>query len=72
MGPETVYDKDSFLRFLDAMRGELSAGAGNWENIDLASFLEAMAAWVDDWDSPARDNQWRHAAELLRSGASYE
>lgn len=72
MIPETVHDKDSFIEFLGAMRSELGAGSKDWVNVDLDSFLEAMAAWVSDWHSPAHSNPWRHAAQLLLSASAYE
>ena len=72
MDAERVGDRDAFLDFVTAMRGELHNGAESWENVDLATFLEAMAAWVRDWQGPFDANPWKHAAALLQAGAFYE
>ena len=72
MDVERVSNRDDFLSFLSAMRADLSEGAENWENIDLPAFLEAMAAWAQDWQGPFNENAWQHAAALIRAGAFYE
>jgi hypothetical protein len=72
MDVEQVQDRKSFIEFVAAMRNELQAGAKDWENVDLADFLEAMAAWAHDSDSSADPNPWRHAAALMRAGTLYE
>ena len=68
---EEVEDSQSFLAYLAGMRSELQNGAGDWENVDLPSFLEAMAACVKD-AGVGDANPWRHTAKLLRAGALYE
>ncbi|TWB04773.1 DUF7660 family protein [Bradyrhizobium stylosanthis] len=72
MDVEQVQDRKSFLAFVAAMRNELQTGAKGWENVDLADFLEAMAAWAHDSHDPADPNPWRHAAALMRAGMLYE
>lgn len=72
MDAERVHDKATFLEFVAAMRNELHAGAEGWASIDLAGFLEAIAAWADDSSCPADPNPWRHTAALMRAGALYE
>jgi hypothetical protein len=67
-----VHDKDGFLKLVNQMRDELTAGAVGWENVELAAFLEAMSAWAIDWPHPAAANPWAHAAMLLEAGAKYE
>lgn len=52
----------------------------SWENADLASFLEALAAWVGDADGWYRhtgrylpvNGDWRFFAHALRATTSYE
>ena len=69
---EQVSDCDSFVEFVTSMRNQLQAGSEAWENIDLAAFLEAMAAWAHDWQGPFEANPWKHAAVLIQVGAIYE
>ena len=47
--------------------------AGGWENPDLESFLDAMAAWIEDMDdrlpiSPS----WDTFRDILLAAKSYE
>ncbi|MER5514267.1 hypothetical protein [Streptomyces sp. NPDC002763] len=50
------------------------------ENADLASFLETLAAWIDDADgwygnagrSLPADGDWSFFARALRAATSYE
>ncbi|MGW5367138.1 DUF7660 family protein [Streptomyces sp. NPDC004009] len=52
----------------------------SWENADLAGFLEALAAWIDDadgWYSNAgRDlpasGDWSFFARALQAATTYE
>ncbi|MGX9576285.1 DUF7660 family protein [Mesorhizobium sp. f-mel] len=72
MTADEVHDKEGFIDLLTQMREELRAGADNWENIKLDDFLEAMSAWVNDWQWPAETNPWTHAAKLMQAAAIYE
>lgn len=40
-------DRTSFVAYVGELRRQLAEGAA-WENVDLASFLEAMEAWASD------------------------
>ncbi len=44
----------------------------NWENVDLRTYLEAIAAWANDWREPADSKPRRHAAGILAAGSVYE
>ena len=70
----TVCDKESFLIFIDALRAQLDAASSedDWPNLDLRDYLEAMRAWVSDWEQPADANPWQHAAVLLLVAKIYE
>ena len=43
--PSVVTDRDTFADFLETVLGDirLGGGAAQWENADLARFLEALA-----------------------------
>ncbi|KAA0699289.1 hypothetical protein DTW90_07695 [Neorhizobium sp. P12A] len=74
MNPSLVCDRDTFIEFLRQLRMDLndSGATGQWENADLACFLEAIQAWVIDWQQPLPGNPWEHAATLLAAAKIYE
>jgi hypothetical protein len=74
MEHDDVHDRESFALFATQLRAEIENPYSrvNWENIDLASFLEAMAAWARDVQESADTNPWRHAADVLAAAAVYE
>ncbi|WP_181149971.1 DUF7660 family protein [Ensifer aridi] len=72
MTADEVNDKEGFIELLAQMLEELRAGAESWENIKLDDFLEAMSAWVNDWQGPADTNPWTHAAKLMQAATIYE
>jgi hypothetical protein len=69
-----VLDRASFAKYVAQLRAELADPdrRAEWENIDLPSFLKAMAAWAEDQREPANNNPWRHAAEVLTAATIYE
>jgi hypothetical protein len=74
-----VSSRQDLAEFVRQLRAELLAG-GAWENDDLASFLEAMSAWIND--SPGAYNyrgepvpiaaSWSFLADALRAATLYE
>ncbi|WP_150852029.1 DUF7660 family protein [Sinorhizobium arboris] len=69
---ETVVDQQSLLNYLASMRTDFENGAVRWENTDLASYLEAMSAWLKDGAPQCETNPWKLVAFLLQAGAFYE
>jgi hypothetical protein len=72
---QTRQDLASFIVSLS--RQDITA----WENQDLPSFLEAMAAWVNDMDGFFRNVQgrsapdhpsWQLFAQMLLAATAYE
>ena len=74
MGHDDVYDQTTFARYVSRLRAELDDArcVANWENLDLRTYLEAIAAWANDWREPADSNPWRHAAGILAAASVYE
>lgn len=73
MNSNLVHDRDSFLIFLSQLSVSLqNPDAGDWENRDLAYFLEAMEAWANDRPQAFPENPWQHAATLLAAAKIYE
>jgi hypothetical protein len=46
--PEVVASRADFAAFVDRLRADLAADPDGWENPDLDSFLEALAAYTRD------------------------
>lgn len=49
----------------------LGSGAAEWENADLGSFLEALAAVATDWPGSAEPS-WSVFAQILITATAYE
>jgi hypothetical protein len=82
---EEVESRETFVRFLDALRAdlrrelsrpeeELAYGAGDWSHPELEPFLETLGAWLTDlgrFDALDADS-WRAFAEMLLAARVYE
>lgn len=77
MQPESVTTRADFALYI----GEIAKNRKNWENNDLASFLEAFEAYVNDVDGyylnqkieiDANQPSWRVFADILRGATMYE
>jgi hypothetical protein len=78
--PDHVASREALAAFVrDLHRSHAEEGI-SWENADLASFLEALAAWIDDaggWYGNADrnlpvDGAWSFFARALRAATTYE
>jgi len=86
-----VRDEKSFVAFVAALAGDraeevkkekvepsspFGPGANGWENGSIETFLEAAAAWADDFSESPRyqpaENPWKRCAEILFAGKGYE
>ena len=74
-----IDSREDLARFVDEMRRSLQDGQ-QWENRDLGSFLDAMAAWITDMDGyfenigepcPERPT-WQTFAQILAAATIYE
>ena len=74
MDHTSVQDQVSFAKYVAQLRVEIGdpEQREKWENVDLWSFLEAMAAWAVDLRQPANANPWRHAADVVTAALIYE
>ncbi|MEV3860771.1 hypothetical protein AB0J38_41500 [Streptomyces sp. NPDC050095] len=48
--PESVGSREDLAAFVRSLHRSRAEEASEWENADLPSFLEALAAWIDDAD----------------------
>lgn len=75
-----IHGREDFVRFVQTLSYDLHERPASWENGDLASFLEAMAAWVGDMDGyyrnrgeiPPDQPSWRTMAQSLLAAKVYE
>lgn len=75
-----VGSRDGLAKLASALAQDLKDNPDEWENGDLGSFLEAIAAWVEDMDGyhentnqplPA-DASWGVFAAILMAARVYE
>lgn len=45
---DRIKSREDFVAFVRALQAQLAEAPGAWENRDLPSFLEGLAAWVED------------------------
>ena len=89
-----VCDEDSFLIFLDALAKDRAdevrkeaaepsnpygPGANGWQNGSIEAFLDAAAAWGEDWKGrmpmqqvEGATNPWKRCAKIIYMGKHYE
>ena len=84
---DNVKDRESFLVFVRALihdrqdelekknensRSACRAGANGWENGTIESYLDAAAAWMEDWmgreHELPEESSWRSFARFLYAG----
>jgi hypothetical protein len=80
-GPDHHVDtREEFVALLRMLRADLRERPSTWENADLDSFLDALAAWVEDSDGfytnigrPLREQpNWRMCADMFLAAAIQE
>ncbi|WP_329435173.1 hypothetical protein OG564_29145 [Streptomyces sp. NBC_01280] len=78
--PEHVDSREALATFVRSLQRSHAEDGSSWENPDLPSFLEALAAWIDDADgwygNTGRElpacGDWRFFARALRAATIYE
>ncbi len=77
---DKLVTKQDFSKFVFEMLDDFRSNSANWENQDLSSFLEAIAAWSEDMDGfyanqgrpIPKDINWKIFAEILYAARVYE
>jgi hypothetical protein len=75
-----VKTREDLARFIKELKVDLLNHSNDWENADLASFLDAMAAWIKDMDGYYKNTgqkqqditQWRFITDMLMASRVYE
>ena len=77
---KSVTTRADLVELVRELKRDFEANPKQWTNTDLASFLEALADWMEDMDGyylnqrkpiPAQPN-WSTVADLLMGGRCYE
>jgi hypothetical protein len=76
---ERIQNPRDLAAFVLNLNADLAQHPERWENRDLASYLEAMAAWLEDSNGrpdilgvTADPGAWRVVAEVLLAASMYE
>ncbi|WP_246108821.1 DUF7660 family protein [Streptomyces sedi] len=81
LGPDDeIRSREELAAFVRALHQDFLRSGGEWENQTLATFLEALAAWVDDSPGFYRNfgkelpasGDWTFLARALQAATVYE
>ncbi len=75
-----IATRDDLANFIGELLQDLKNNPAEWENADLASYLEAMSAWVKDMDGyfqnlgkPVPEKpDWKLFGDVLYAAKVYE
>lgn len=75
-----IKTREDFVAFVRDLVHNLQAHPGEWENQTLESYLEALAAWVEDCDGfyanrgekALQDPGWKFFGKVLLAAKVYE
>jgi hypothetical protein len=77
---ERIQTREDLAAFVERLKLDYESNPAGWENGDLASFLEALGAWVEDMsgyfenrgEDIATVPPWRLLGMMLLAARSYE
>ena len=77
---DQIDSREALVAFLRTLCHDWQQRPAEWENRDLASFLEAMAAWVADMDGYFQNQgervpeqpTWKTLGQILLAARVYE
>ena len=75
-----VQTREDLAAFVAKLKADLDANPSEWTNADLASFLEAMAGWIQDMEGYYQNSgqrlselsPWKIVADVLMAARMYE
>lgn len=72
-----VYDKDSFIKYLNLLAKDSEENPQEWENTTISQYLQSIASWIEDWSSRYGNEEFEkldysEMAKLLYMGKIYE
>jgi len=81
MDTNAVDSRDQLIGYIFELLDDHDAVGDQWENKDIYSFLQAMAAWLDDCDGYYRKSgqsvdvekaSWQILADAMAAASVYE
>ena len=78
--PSEVKTRAELIACVRALAQQAPSAESGFENRDLESYLEALAAWLEDMDgyfegrgeTPPKEMSWRLLAQALTAATIYE
>jgi hypothetical protein len=75
-----VNSRDEFVAFVRSLLDDLRAHESQWGNRELGTYLEALAAWTEDFDGYfenrgeplPKEPSWQLFADMLAAARVYE
>ena len=75
-----IKTREDLVRFIQELRAAYTNKSFTWDNNNLDSFLDALAAWTHDMDGyykhkgmePPKEPTWRTFADMLMAATMYE
>ncbi len=77
----SVKSQQQLSSFIEELAKNYNDAPNLWENKDIPTFLNAMAAWVEDMDAFYKNNDlpydesnisWKNIADMLFAATIYE
>jgi hypothetical protein len=81
MNGDVVQSRQQLIGHLFRLMDDFDGAGNHWQNQDIYTFLQAMAAWLDDCDGFYRNfgkpidvdqPSWQLFADMLSAAAVYE
>lgn len=77
---DNIKNRQDLIIFIKQLAKEARHPDDNWSNRDLVSYLEAMAAWIEDMDGyykntgkpTPKELKWATIADILKAATMYE
>ena len=77
---QALPSRKDFVEFVRTLAEQCRSRPEEWENRDLPSYLEAMAAWVEDMDGYYQNRgeampdqpSWKTLEDILQAARVYE
>jgi hypothetical protein len=77
---DAIGSREEFVAYVRALTCSLHDEPATWEHRDLDSYLNALAAWVEDMDGYSRNRNdvtpeqpsWKVLAQMLTAARVYE
>jgi len=77
---DSIRSREDFVLFVRSLLRDFEDNPNNWQNDDLKSYLDAIAAWVDDMDGFYQNQgepvplqlDWKVLGQILLAAKFYE